>query len=106
MANETMPLDVLFSKVYLPVFVKACADLGIGFESEDELEAALNSVTVIKQAEAQAPAAPVNFHKAANELLMQTVNGESNNGYDINALTNAAVQDADVQTALATMLAQ
>lgn len=43
--------DVLTTDVYVPAFVKACAEQGLQFQDEESVRTALESVSLIKLAE-------------------------------------------------------
>ena len=58
----------IFENVYVPSFVKSCAERGINFETEEDLVNALESVAVVKQAmAAQNSVSPV-IKQAAMDL--------------------------------------
>lgn len=67
-------LDTLFGNVYVPVFVKQCAEFGMPIETEEDLATALNNVRMLK--EAGVTSAPTggnkSIHKAAAELLSKS----------------------------------
>ena len=43
----------IYEEVYVPAFVEKCASLGINFQDQDELDAALSSAALVKQASAE-----------------------------------------------------
>jgi len=62
--------EKLFVTTYVPAFVKACAELGIPVNSEEELQAALETAAHVKQAAASQPeSASQSIHIACNHLL-------------------------------------
>ena len=58
MSEATAQMDpaaaqgILTDEVYVPAFVEKCAELGIKFQDEDSLTAALETVSMLKTAEA------------------------------------------------------
>jgi hypothetical protein len=53
MSNEAENAQVaLFEEVYLPAFIQKCASRGLEFSDQDSLQAALESVAMLKAAEA------------------------------------------------------
>jgi len=50
--DATAAQRVLFEDVYLPAFVEKCAQHGVTFPDEESVQAALESVTMLKGAEA------------------------------------------------------
>ena len=63
--------EVMFDSVYVPSFVKQCANRGATFNNEEELVTALNSVLMLKSAEATQAGTNGSMHKAANLALRQ-----------------------------------
>ena len=65
--NSQEAEQMLFQQVYLPTFVKACADQGIAVNTEEDFAAALQAITILKTAEAEQT---TNIAKSATADLM------------------------------------
>ena len=61
---------VLFEEVYLPAFAEKCAELGIQFTDQDSVTAALETVSMLKQASQRTS---VDLVKAAHAALCANV---------------------------------
>ena len=60
--------NVLFQDVYLPAFAEKCAELGVQFSDESSLSAALETVSMLKQASQKSSG---NVVKAAHAALCE-----------------------------------
>lgn len=69
---------VILSEVYMPAFIKRCSELGITFNDEDDLVAALENVATLKAAEESLPEAQ-SLHKQANLALKNLINNGNDN---------------------------
>lgn len=69
----------LFDEVYLPRFKQACADVGISFDSDEDLVAGLETCAMLKMAEAglreQGIETRPSAKKQARDLLKQAMFG-------------------------------
>lgn len=62
--------ETLFDEVYVPTFMKQCADRGLAISTQEELEMALQNALLLKSAETtEAQRASGNLHKTANLAL-------------------------------------
>jgi len=99
--------QVLIEQVYAPQFVKACAARGIPLNNVEDLHAALETVQMLKVAEAQAQQQGIDTRpspvKNANGLLKQAMFGQAQQQQQrmtekqaqvYQAATNPAVQEA------------
>lgn len=95
--------QVLIEQVYAPQFIKACAARGIPINNAEDLHAALETVQMLKVAEAQAQQQGIDTRpspvKNAHGLLKQAMFGhvaqqQEKQAEVYNAATNPAVQEA------------
>lgn len=87
--------DVLFDEVYVPAFVKRCAEQGIAFSSGDQLKLALDTALRLKEAQAaQVEESNENIHKAAN-LAIRHMMGEDVDAVEKEAQASASLQGLD-----------
>jgi len=75
---------VILNGIYVPEFVEKCASLGVTFPDEDSLRTALETVQMLKAAEAEES---VNIVKEAHAALLGTVGMEAP---EVTALREAA----------------
>lgn len=86
--------DVLVNDVYAPTFVKCCADAGVPIVDADQLCCALESVAMLKAAEAARPAS--DMHKVARDELFAVMNRvapDASFAAASRSLAKAAMQD-------------
>lgn len=98
--------DVLTNEIYVPTFVKCCADAGVPITTEDQLRCALESVAILKAAEAAQP--PADMHKAARDELFALVNEAVPDvalASTSRALANQAMRDTRIVDAVKTLRA-
>lgn len=73
--------ETLFNQVYYPHFKQACAKRGIEFDNQEDLIAGLETVAMLKEAEAALRAQGVDprpsAKKQARDLLKQAMYGET-----------------------------
>lgn len=103
--NVPTVTDVLFDRVYMPVFMRKIAAAGIQVNSEDEVNHLLEIAHRLRAKSASAE--PQSLIKAAASGLRQ-VDGEAAAAaqYDLDTLTKVARSDEAVTAALDAMFAQ
>lgn len=92
--------EYLMDNVYIPAFIKQCEARGVTFDSVDDLQAAIQNVAHIKQAEASNVASSPSIHKVAQSLLSGEQPQEQNEEAKFyNFLNNINVDEDAVKAA-------
>ena len=68
--NQMDPVErEVAAKLYIPAFLTKLAQLGIPIQNEEQLDSALETVAILKAAQAEQAAGRPDLHKVANEQL-------------------------------------
>ena len=98
--------DVLFDQVYIPTFVKACADRGISFADEASLSDALESTALLKMSGQQGQK---NLAKEAADALRGSLGVPNPEDLAHEAaeqkVASETAQEQTIQSALGTLVA-
>jgi hypothetical protein len=114
MGNENAQMDpataqaVILEGVYVPAFVEKCASLGVNFPDENSLLTALQTVQMLKQAEAEEESDIVK--EAHDALVAASGTGEvedaEENDEEAVEKASAIASNATIKQALATLAQQ
>jgi len=102
--DATKAQETLLEQVYAPAFIKACADRGIQFQNDADLTSALETVGLLKLAEAQAAAEAGTPVQNASALLKQAMFGESQQNQPNETAEKVASLNPKVAEAALTLL--
>jgi hypothetical protein len=107
-SEMTPQQQVLANEVYLPTFINKCAELGVNFQDEEDLQAALRA-TAILRSKAQSDTSSV-IKQASAFLAKQTgldvQEQQQASLQSVKAAAAKAAQSQNVRQAVASMLQQ
>lgn len=95
--------QTLYEKVYIPAFMKAAADAGIQFETEDQLANALKIAGLVRLHEEQAMAQQA---EQGGDILSKAASALEQMTFGEQAAAPQPVEDPEIKQALAVLAQQ